>query len=82
MVLKMLRKLSGSGFVINSYSLEESSFTDLLFRATGVFSAGACATAEQAMYIEAHHRVYLHQNGASQSHRRDYFSRWSWRLCS
>ena len=35
--------------------------------ATGVFFALACATAEQATCIEAHHRVCIHQNGASQS---------------
>ena len=29
---------------------------------TVVFSVWACATAEQAMYMEAHHRVCLHQN--------------------
>ena len=33
--------------------------------------------------MEAHHRVCLHQNGASQSyHHRDYFARWSWLMCS
>ena len=37
-------------------------------RRTGVFSAWACATAEQAVCMEAHHRVCFHQNGASQSH--------------
>ena len=31
---------------------------------------------------EAHHRVCLHQNGACQSYHRDYFARWSWRMCS
>ena len=50
--------------------------------ATGVFSAWAFATAEQAMSMEAHHRVCLQQNAASQSYRHDYFSRWSWRMCS
>ena len=49
---------------------------------TGVFFAWACATAEHAMYKEAHHRVCLHQNGASQSYHSDYFARWSWRMCS
>ena len=50
---------------------------------TGVFLAWACATAEQAMCMKAHHRVCLHQNSASQSyHDRDYFARWSWRMCS
>ena len=50
---------------------------------TGVFFAWACATAEQAMCMEAHHRVCLHQNGASQSyHDRDYFARWAWRMFS
>ena len=49
---------------------------------TGVFFAWACATAEQAMCMEAHHRVCLHQNGASQSYHSDYFARWSWRMCS
>ena len=49
---------------------------------TGVFFAWACSTAEQAMCMEAHHRVCLHQNGASQSYHRDYFARWSWRMCS
>ena len=35
------------------------------------------------MCTEAHHGVCLHQNGASQSyHDRDYFARWSWRMCS
>ena len=33
------------------------------------------------MCMEAQHRVRLHQNGASQSYHRDYFARWSWRLC-
>ena len=49
---------------------------------TRVFFAWTCATAEQAICIEAHHRVYLHQNGESQSYHRDYFARWSWRMCS
>ena len=49
---------------------------------TGVFFAWAGATAEQAMCIEGHHRVCLHQNGASQSYRSDYFARWSWRKFS
>ena len=49
---------------------------------TGVFFAWACATAEQAMCMEAHHMVCLHQNGASQSYHSDYFARWSWRMCS
>ena len=41
---------------------------------TRVFFAWACATAEQAMCMEVHHRVCLHQNSASQSyHDRDYF---------
>ena len=48
---------------------------------TGVFFARACATAEQAMCMEAHHRVCLHQNGVSQSYHSDYFARWSWRMC-
>ena len=51
------------------------------FWRTGVFFAWACATAEQAMCMEAHHRVCLHQNGASQSYHSDYFARWSWRMC-
>ena len=34
------------------------------------------------MCMEAHHMVYLHQNGASQSYHRDYSARWSWRMCS
>ena len=49
---------------------------------TGVFFACACATAEQATCMEAHHRVCLHQNGSSQSYHSDYFARWSWRMCS
>ena len=49
---------------------------------TGVFFAWACATAEQAMCMEAHYRVCLHQNGASQSYHSDYFALWSWRMCS
>ena len=41
---------------------------------TRVFFAWACATAEQGMCMEVHHRVCLHQNSASQSyHDRDYF---------
>ena len=48
----------------------------------GVFFAWACATAAQAMSMEAHHRVCLHQNGASQSFHRDYFARCCWRMCS
>ena len=44
--------------------------------------AWAWATAEQAMYMEAHHRVCFHQNGASQSYHSDYFARWYWRMCS
>ena len=51
-------------------------------RGTGVFFAWACATAEQAMCMEAHHRVCLHQNGASQRYHSDFFARWSWRMCS
>ena len=47
----------------------------------GSFFGWACATAEQAICIEARHRVCLHQNGASQSYRRDYFARWSCRMC-
>ena len=43
--------------------------------------AWACATAEQAMCMEAHHRVCLHQNGAPQRYHSDYFARWSWRMC-
>ena len=31
--------------------------------------------------MEAHQRVCLHQNGASQSYHRDYFTRWSRRMC-
>ena len=54
----------------------------VFLRGTGVFFAWACATAEQAMCMEAHHRVCLHQNGASQSYHSDYFARWSWRMCS
>ena len=54
----------------------------LLVTTTGVFFAWACATAEQAMRMEAHHRVCPHQNGASQSYHSDYFARWSWRMCS
>ena len=53
-----------------------------LYETTGVFFAWACATAEQAICMEAHHRVCLHQTGASQSYHRDYFARWSWRMCS
>ena len=53
-----------------------------LRNATGVFFAWACATAEQAICMEAHLRVCLHQNGASQTYHRDYFARWSWRMCS
>ena len=34
------------------------------------------------MCMEAHHRVFLHQNGASQSYHSDYFTRWSWQTCS
>ena len=49
---------------------------------TGVFFAWACATAEQAICMEAHHRVCFHQNGASPSYHSDYFARWSWRMCS
>ena len=48
----------------------------------GVFFAWACATAEQAICTEAHCRVCLHQNGASQTYHRDYFAPWSWRMCS
>ena len=36
------------------------------------------APAEQTICMEAHHRVCLHENGASQSYHRDYFARWSW----
>ena len=32
--------------------------------------------------MEAYCRVRLHQNGASQTYHRDYFARWSWRMCS
>ena len=53
-----------------------------LRNATGVFFAWACATAEQAICVEAHRRVCLHQNGASQTYHRDYFARWSWGICS
>ena len=49
---------------------------------TGVFFAWAYATVEQAMCMEAHHRVCLHQNGVSQSYHPDYFACWSWRMCS
>ena len=49
---------------------------------TGVFFAWACATAEQPICMEAHHRVCIHQNGAFQSYHRDYFARWSWPMCS
>ena len=34
------------------------------------------------MCMEAHHRVCLHQNGASQRYHSDYSARWSWRMCS
>ena len=32
--------------------------------------------------METHHRFCLHQNGPCQSYHRDYFARWSWRMCS
>ena len=44
---------------------EIKSFRKLYVPATRVFFAWACATAEQAVCMEAHHRVCLHQNGAS-----------------
>ena len=53
-----------------------------LRNARGVFFAWACATAEQAIFMEAHRRVCLHQNGASQTYHRDYFASWSWQICS
>ena len=48
---------------------------------TGVFFAWARATAEQAICMEAHHKVCLHQNSASKSYHRNYFAYRSWRMC-
>ena len=72
--LRVLKESNKNRF--NSYSARNSVLI------TGVFFAWACATAEQAMCMEAHHRVCLHQNGASQSYHSDYFARLSWRMCS